>query len=101
MAKDRWTFFGIENSLLDLWSLIHAGFYGFVSSSIQAAWHPALWVHIVWVLSLTLAWEIFEGFAEKKWPTMWKRKEHWSNRWIGDPISNSLGAAFGILAAIL
>ena len=47
---------------------------------------------------MTIAWELFEVFGEKKWPEMWRGKEeHWSNRWIGDPISNGLGTLFGIL----
>jgi hypothetical protein len=88
-------------SVFEMWSIIHAGFYAFLSSSIEAAYHPRWFINVIWVLSLTTVWELFETFAEKKWPAKWSNtRELWFNRWIGDPISNSSGAAFGIFVVL-
>ena len=93
-----WNIIGLRKSTFDFWSIVHFGFYSFIFSIIEAIWSPAWFVHLSIYIGMTIAWELFEVFGEKKWPEMWRGKEeHWSNRWIGDPISNGLGTLFGIL----
>lgn len=114
-----WSLFGTRNSTFDWWSIIHFGFYAFIASSLEALtrWCHALmgeqagWImellktepkgewyyHLFWFLPLTIGWEVFEHFAERRWPEKWAGKlEHWSNKWIGDQISNTAGLVFGI-----
>jgi hypothetical protein len=80
----------------DLWSIIHFGFWAFIASAVAAAWEPCLAVHLIYTLVLGFVWEIFEYFAQRKWPEKWSHKiEPWVNSWIADPIANLLGASFG------
>jgi|WetSurSiteA1Bulk_404760.scaffolds.fasta_scaffold38904_3 hypothetical protein len=92
-----WSLVGRKESTFDLWSLIHFGLYAFVASSIEAAFNLPLWAHLIWYVVVTFCWEGFEHWASRKWPEKWSGKiEHWSNAWIGDPISNGLGTLFGL-----
>jgi hypothetical protein len=82
--------------IVDLWSVIHFGFFAFLASSVAAAWEPRLWVHAVYGLLTSYGWETFEYFGQRKWPEVWSgRIESWSNSWVGDPIVNMLGVLFG------
>ena len=91
--------FKISN-IADLWSIIHFGFWAFVSSTIEAIGRPIWWIHLIYGLIGSYAWEIFEIYGEKKWPAKWGYKiEHPINRWIIDPLTNMLGIFFGVLVA--
>jgi hypothetical protein len=82
--------------MLDFWSIIHFGFWAFVSSTVAAVCEPPLWVHLTYTFVFGYVWEIFEHWASRKWPKIWSnRLEHWSNAWIGDPICNLSGSLFG------
>lgn len=82
--------------MFDLWSIIHFGFWAFISSSVGAAWEPPLWVHLLYTLLGSYVWEGIEYPLQRKFPEKWSyRLESWQNSFIGDPISNLLGAAFG------
>lgn len=82
--------------MFDLWSVIHFCFWAFVSSSVAATWEPPLWVHLVYTLIIGYAWEVFEHFAQRRWPEKWSNRiEPWSNSWVADPLLNLLGASFG------
>lgn len=108
MTEKPWSFFGTRNSTFDWWSLIHLGFYAFLASSLEALTRwchhlfsgegaGAWYYHLFWFVPLTIGWEVVEHFAERRWPEKWGGKvEHWSNRWIGDQISNSFGLVFGV-----
>lgn len=82
--------------IFDLWSLIHLGFWAFISSTVGAIWEPPLWVHLLYTLIGSYVWEGVEFPLQRKFPAKWGcRLESWQNSFIGDPISNLLGAAFG------
>ena len=82
--------------IFDLWSIIHFGFWAFISSSVGAAWEPPLWVHIFYTVIGSYVWEGIEYPLQRKYPARWSyRLESWQNSFISDPISNLLGAAFG------
>lgn len=82
--------------MFDLWSIIHWGFFAFLASSIAAWKEPPLWVHLLYSLALSYAWETVEYFLQRKYPDAWSNRiEPWTNSWLGDPLSNLLGAAFG------
>lgn len=79
-----------------LWSIIHFGFWAFVTSTMAACAEPPLWVHLLYTLVGGYAWEVIEYFAQRRWPEKWSgRIETPLNSWVGDPISNLLGATFG------
>lgn len=100
MGKQGYTFIGTRDSTLDWWSLVHFAFFLFVASSVEAIfrlWPGRWWVHLIWWATLSVAWEGFEAWAERKWPEKWRGKvEHWSNRWIADPVCNGFGTILGI-----
>jgi len=55
------------------------------------------WFHLCWFVPLSIGWEVAEIFLERRFPDKWRGKiEHWSNKWIGDQISNGLGSLLGI-----
>ena len=77
-------------SLIDVWFLVHFCFWVFIGSCFWAKR-----VNVVISLSLCLGvafwWEVFERFAEKKWPDTWLNPESWWNAWIGDLLTVPLG----------
>jgi len=82
--------------IFDLWSLIHFGFWAFISSTVGACWEPPLWVHLLYTLVGSYIWEGIEYPLQRKYPARWSyRLEGKLNAFVGDPISNLLGAAFG------
>ena len=83
-------------SMVDFWSIIHFGMWAFLSSTISATFEPPLWVHWLYTSVLGYAWEGIEYYLQRKFPAKWSNKtETWQNSWIGDPLSNLLGATFG------
>lgn len=80
-------------AFFDYWTIIHLSFWIFIGSCIAAV---KLNRHVFGLLSLSTAimWEIFERFAEKKWPEIWMSPESWWNAWLSDPLTVVIG--FGI-----
>ena len=96
-----WKLVGTKESTFDWWSVAHFGFFVFLASSLEALTHwfrnGSWWWHLCWFVPVAIGWEVFERFAEKKWPAAWSNKvEHWSNAWIGDMLSDGAGFALGI-----
>lgn len=82
--------------IVDLWSIIHFCFFAFLGSSIAAWKEPPLWIHLLYGVVLSYAWETVEYFLQRRYTEAWSgRIEHWSNAWIGDPLVNLLGVVFG------
>lgn len=82
--------------MFDLWSIIHWAFFAFLGSSIAAWREPPLWIHLLYTAVLGFGWETAEYFLQRRYPEAWSnRLESWSNSWVGDPISNLSGIAFG------
>lgn len=40
---------------------------------------------------VALLWEVFERYAEKKWPQVWLHPESWWNAWVSDILMVPLG----------
>lgn len=96
-----WKLISTKNSTFDWWSIVHFGFYSFAGSALEAGLRLNErgygWVHLAWFIPLSLGWEVSEMWAERRWPEKWSNKlEHWSNRWIGDQVANTLGALLGV-----
>ena len=82
--------------MVDYWTIIHWAFFAFLGSSVAAWKEPPLWVHLTYTICISYAWEIAEHFLQRTYTDAWSNRiEPWSNAWIGDPISNLLGVAFG------
>jgi len=90
----KWFFGGRTGyAFLDVWSIAHFAFWVYVGS---ATWsfkfsRP---VSMGICLFFAFAWEVFERFAEKKWPYMWRSPESWWNAWLSDPLMCVLGLLF-------
>lgn len=70
-------------SLLDYWTLAHLAFWFFIGNSIAGA-RMSRWKSYIVCLVLALCWEVFEKFAEKKWPDVWQSPESWMNSFGSD-----------------
>jgi hypothetical protein len=82
--------------MFDLWSIIHFGFWAFITSSVGAVWEPPLWAHLLYTLIGSYVWEGIEYPLQRVYPERWSHRiETWQNAFIGDPICNLLGALFG------
>jgi len=80
-------------ALFDVWSIVHFCFWVFIGSNtwaIRADRNIAMGV----CLGLAFVWEIFEKFAEKKWPNLWLTPESFWNSWISDPLTCVVGLLF-------
>lgn len=82
--------------IFDLWSLIHFGFWAFISSTLGAIAEPPLWIHLVYGVIGSYLWEGIEYPLQRRYPAHWGyRIESKLNSFVGDPIANLLGVAFG------
>jgi hypothetical protein len=77
-------------SLIDVWSLVHFCFWVFVGSCFWARRAQVL-VSLGICLGVAVGWEVFERFAEKKWPDTWLNPESWWNSWVSDLSTVLLG----------
>jgi hypothetical protein len=77
-------------TFFDYWAIAHIAFWFFIGSSVAVSKsrRPKL---LVTCLSIAFLWEIFEKFAEKKWPTVWLSPESWLNSWVSDPVMCLVG----------
>lgn len=82
-------------AFFDYWFLAHLSFWFVTGSTIAALKLNRLVVGAV-CMGAALLWEIFEKFAEKKWPEIWLSPETWWNCWVSDPLTVvvGLGVAF-------
>lgn len=77
-------------TLFDTSSLIHFAFWIFLGSGFAYAKMPMRKGMLVMAV-IAFGWEIFERFAEKKWPQFWLHPESWLNAWVSDPLMGVLG----------
>lgn len=73
-------------TFIDVWSFAHLGFWVFISSTIWALKLNRKISFFVCV-GIALAWEVFEKFAEHRWPDRWQDPESWVNSWVSDPLT--------------
>ena len=79
-------------TFFDVWSLPHFGFWIVVGSTfwVFRAKLGKLWPFLT-CLSLAIAWELFEKYAEYRWPEQWLSPESWVNSWLSDPFTCVVG----------
>jgi hypothetical protein len=77
-------------SFFDTSSIIHLAFWVFLGSCFAYGRISTL-MAMVYMLAIAYTWEIFERFAEVKWPTIWLHPEGWLNAWVSDPLMGVLG----------
>lgn len=78
-----WLFGITGRSALDYWTLSHAAFW-FVYGSTVAASKLSRVKWLLGGLGVAVAWEVFEKFAEKKWPDVWQSPESLLNSYGSD-----------------
>jgi len=84
-------------SLFEVWSIAHLAFWIFVGSVIWPVWAKdwPWWPHRVLTVLVCLvaafAWEVFEKYAEVRWPDKWLHPESFINSWISDPLTTIIG----------
>lgn len=70
-------------SFIDYWTLAHLSFWIFIASSMWAA--KISWkITLLSCISIALSWELFERFAEKRWPEIWQEPESVINAYGSD-----------------
>jgi hypothetical protein len=77
-------------TLFDVWAVVHLSFWVFAGSCFWAVKIPKGWALVIGLV-LALAWELFERFAEKKWPNLWLNPESWVNAYVSDPMTYIIG----------
>lgn len=80
-------------SFFDVWTIVHLSFWIFVGS---VAWStkPSRSVAMLSCLIVAYSWEVFERYAEKKWPNLWLNPESALNSWVSDPLTCVVGLLF-------
>ena len=77
-------------TFFDVWSLVHFAFW-FVVGSVPWSTKMSRPLALGLCLGGAYAWEVFERYAEKRWPNLWLNPESWQNAWISDPLMCMLG----------
>jgi hypothetical protein len=80
-------------TIIDVWTIVHVSFWIY-AGSIGWSNKVKLWHMIIIGFALSLVWEAFEKFAEKKWPHLWLNPESFVNSWISDPLTSTIGICF-------
>lgn len=82
-------------AFFDYWTIMHLSFW-LVTGSTIAAVKLNRAIFAILCMSSALMWEVFERFAETKWPEIWLSPESWWNAWLSDPLTVvvGLGVAF-------
>lgn len=82
-------------SAVDVWTIFHLAFWIYMGSNF---WSFNTWIDRprAMLIGLVLAylWEIFERYAERKWPHMWLTPESWYNAYVSDPLTCVVGMLF-------
>lgn len=79
-------------TFLDGPAVVHLAFWVFLGSCFFYA-KMRLWKAMLPTAVLAFTWELFERFAEKKWPTVWLHPEGWLNSYVSDPLMGVVGVA--------
>lgn len=82
-------------AFLDVWSIVHFCFWVYAGSVLWPM-QKSRPLMMVGCLVGAYAWEVFERFAEKKWPKLWLNPESWWNAYLSDPLMCVLGV-LGVL----
>ncbi len=80
------------NALFDEWSFVHATTFFILTKLFLIKLE--IFTAILLLIVLAYGWESIERYLEnqnKLFQKYFKEKECWANRYIGDPISNTIG----------
>jgi hypothetical protein len=77
-------------TFVDVWAVVHLSFWIFMGSCFWAVKIPRGWALLLGLV-LAFGWEVFERFAEKRWPNLWLNPESWVNAYISDPMTCVIG----------
>ncbi len=80
-------------SLLDVSTIVHFCFWVVMGSNVYYLKLPR-GKALLGMLALAALWELFERYAEKKWPDIWLHQESWWNAWVSDMVTVPLGCYF-------
>lgn len=61
-------------SVIDVWTLVHFSFWIFAGSTLWAFGLRDNRIYSACLLTAA-AWEVFERYAEPRWPTVWRNPE--------------------------
>jgi hypothetical protein len=89
----RWLIGPTGRAFFDVWSIAHFAFWVFIGSALWGLRVPRLYMLLA-CLAVAYAWEVFERFAEPRWPQLWLNPESWRNSWLSDPLMCILGLLF-------
>jgi hypothetical protein len=82
-------------TFFDVWSIFHLAFWVFMGSNFWAAQKFIERPRAMLVgLCLAYGWELFERYAEHKWPDVWLTPESHLNSYVSDPLTCVLGMLF-------
>jgi hypothetical protein len=88
------TLFGTSGaSIFDVWFVVHFAFWLVVGAQLQVLGCSRMW-SLIGMIGVATAWEVFERFAFRLWPDVWKRPESWQNAIVGDIL---LAGTIGLL----
>ena len=73
-------------TVIDYWTIAHLSFWWFIGSTL-AAFRINRTLALVCCMLVAYGWELFEFFAERRWPTVWQTPESWVNSLISDPLT--------------
>jgi hypothetical protein len=84
------------HTFFDVWTIFHQAFWLFAGSCFWA-FRDTIEKPRALVVGLVMAygWEVFERYAERRWPDRWLNPESWLNSYVSDPLT----CVVGILAA--
>lgn len=91
----KWLIGETGRSFIDVWSVAHLAFWLFVGSVLwplvkDAGTGPRL-IALGACVIVAYLWELFEKFAEARWPALWLHPESLANSLISDPLTTVVG----------
>ena len=84
-------------TFIDVWTIFHLAFWVFMGSTLWAVKMP-LPNALLGGVAAAYCWELFERYAEQRWPTIWLNPESWLNSYVSDPLTCVVGVAFAFYA---
>lgn len=80
-------------TFLDVSTIFHLAWWTFMGSNF---WYLRIPLSAALALGLvgSYAWEVFERFAEPRWPQFWQHPESLLNAYISDPLTSVVGILF-------
>lgn len=82
-------------TLIDVWTIFHLAFWVFMGSNF---WAVQRYIDRPRAMLAGLCgaylWELFERYAERKWPNVWLTPESLVNSYVSDPLTCVLGMLF-------